>query len=85
MQNVSRPTTSISNSTQPNKGETWSSITTTWATETRTWLQASKLINNLGSIAFQYLSKEDLGYLLQEDRNKLILAQGSLITNLTRP
>jgi hypothetical protein len=83
--NTPKPTTSLSNSTQPNKGETWASITTTWANEVRTWLQASKLITNINSILYQYLSKEDLGLLLQEDRNRLIISSGSFITNQARP
>jgi len=85
MINQDKPTTSISNSTQPNRGETWASITTTWANEVRTWLQASKLMTNTSSILYQYLSKEDLGLLLQEDRNRLIISTGSFITNQARP
>ena len=83
--NQNRPSTSINNSTQPNKGETWASITTTWSNEVRTWLQVSKLITNTISILYQYLSKEDLGLLLQEDRNRLIISSGSFITNQARP
>ena len=44
--NVSKPTTSFSNSSKVSIGETWATITTTWATETRTWLAVSQLITN---------------------------------------
>jgi hypothetical protein len=47
MINVSKPTTSYSNSTKVSIGETWGSIPTTWETETRTWLEASQLIDNV--------------------------------------
>lgn len=51
MINVSKPTTSYSNSTKVSIGETWGSISTTWATETRTWLEASQLIENTSKSA----------------------------------
>ena len=44
--NVSKPSSSISNLTKINIGETWDSITTTWATETRTWDDMRSIIDN---------------------------------------
>ena len=44
--NVSKPTTSFSNSSKVSIGETWATITTTWAAETRTWLAVSQLFTN---------------------------------------
>jgi hypothetical protein len=83
--NTPKPTTSLSNSTQPNKGETWSSITTRWNEETRTWLQASKLINNQGSPMIGFLQREEGGYILQENMDRIIISSGSSITNVARP
>jgi hypothetical protein len=37
MQNISKPTTSLTNSNKVVQYETWDSNTTTWDTETRTW------------------------------------------------
>ena len=85
MQNQSKPTPSISNSTQPNKGETWASITTTWANEVRTWLQASKLMTNTGSPLVGFLQREEGGYILQENMDRIIISSGSSITNVARP
>lgn len=84
MINTSRPTTSQTNVSRPGEGETWASITTTFATETRTWLQASKLITNISSPLYQYLLA-DGGYLLQENRDRIILSNGSTFTNVNRP
>ncbi len=44
--NVSKPTTSLTNTTKVSFGELWSTITTTWAAETRTWLDMISLIDN---------------------------------------
>ena len=85
MINIDKPSTSISNSTQPNKGETWASITTTWANEVRTWLQASKLMTNTGSPLVGFLQREEGGYILQENMDRIIISSGSSITNVARP
>lgn len=56
--NVSKPTTSLTNSSKISIGETWGSITSTWASEVRDWLTCSQLISNsskprsLGSYTF---------------------------------
>jgi hypothetical protein len=83
--NQNKPTPSVSNSTRPSQGETWASITSTWATETRTWLQASKLIQNVGSSLIGFLQREEGGYILQENMDKIIISSGSSITNVARP
>ena len=44
--NISKPSTSLSNQVQPDRGITWASITTTWATETETWGEVSTLFTN---------------------------------------
>lgn len=44
--NVSRPISSLTNSTKINIEETWGSNTTTWGTETRTWGDMASLIDN---------------------------------------
>ena len=85
MINESKPTTSITNSTQPNRGETWASITSTWASEFRTWLQASKLMTNTGSPMIGFLQRENGGYILQENMDRIIISSGSSITNQARP
>lgn len=48
MINISKPTTSLSNTAKVSIGETWASITTTWVSESRTWLAVSQLIGNIG-------------------------------------
>lgn len=45
--NISKPSSSISNSTKVSHGETWATITTSWATETRTWASVSQLLSNI--------------------------------------
>jgi hypothetical protein len=85
MINESRPSSSIANATQPNRGETWASITSTWATETRTWLQASKLMTNTSSPMIGFLQREEGGYILQENMDRIIISSGSSITNQARP
>lgn len=44
--NVSKPSTSLVNTAQPDRGITWNTITTTWATETNTWDSVSALFEN---------------------------------------
>lgn len=44
--NVDKPTSSVTNTTKINIGETWGSITTSWATETRQWSQFASLLTN---------------------------------------
>jgi len=51
MINQSKPTTSYTNQTKINIGETWDSDTSTWDTETRTWGEmASKIVNESSGI-----------------------------------
>lgn len=52
--NESKPTTSLTNSTKINIGETWDSILSTWATESRTWDDMASIIDNIskGTIGF---------------------------------
>ena len=51
MINTSKPTTSLSNSAYPSRGETWASITSQWQNETHTWLQISQLISNSSKVS----------------------------------
>jgi hypothetical protein len=44
--NVSKPTTSLTNTTKASDAELWSTITTTYASETRSWLDMVSLIDN---------------------------------------
>lgn len=44
--NVSKPNTSLTNTTKINIGETWASNPYTWALETRTWADLQSLIDN---------------------------------------
>lgn len=44
--NVSKPSTSLTNTTKINIGETWASISSTWGAETRTWNDLQSLIDN---------------------------------------
>lgn len=46
MINGSKPTTSLTNTAQPDKGITWATISTTWSTETETWGEVSTLFTN---------------------------------------
>lgn len=49
--NEAKPTTSITNQTRIETGETWASIETTWATETRTWEQFASLLTNIARVS----------------------------------
>ncbi len=49
--NVSKPSTTLTNTDKVSSGETWASITTTWATETRTWVDMASLIDNLSKVS----------------------------------
>ena len=53
--NISKPTTSLTNSTKINIGETWASILTTWATETQTWADTNSTIDNITKGATGFL------------------------------
>ena len=44
--NVSKPTTTFTNSAKVASFETWATIATTWATETRIWLDCASVIDN---------------------------------------
>lgn len=48
--NISKPSTTIANTSKVSIGETWGSILTTWASETRTWLAISQLIANVAKV-----------------------------------
>lgn len=79
--NVSKPTTSLTNSTKASFAELWSTITTTWATETRTWLDMSSIIDNV--------SKDGTGFLWTNTRFPWIestpwLTEGGM-TNISKP
>ena len=44
--NETKPTTSLTNSTRINIGETWGSDLNTWAAELRTWAATISIITN---------------------------------------
>lgn len=44
--NISKPTTSVTNSSKVLNYETWDSNTSTWNTETRTWEQMGTIFTN---------------------------------------
>ena len=45
--NISKPTTTLANSTKINIGEVWNTDSFTWATESRTWDDMQSLIDNI--------------------------------------
>lgn len=45
--NVSKPSTSLSNTTKVVQYETWDSNTTTWDSETRNWNQMGTIWDNI--------------------------------------
>jgi hypothetical protein len=45
--NISKPSTSLTNTAKVTSYETWDSITTTWASETRTWDDMGSLMDNI--------------------------------------
>jgi hypothetical protein len=49
--NISKPSTSLTNSSKVASYETWDTITTTWAGETRTWDDMGSLIDNISKIS----------------------------------
>lgn len=49
--NVSKPTTSLTNSSRIGISETWDTIPTTWASETRTWDATISIITNATKIS----------------------------------
>lgn len=44
IKNLSKPSTSLTNSSKVSSAELWSTITPTWAAETRTWAQCASLM-----------------------------------------
>lgn len=44
--NTSKPTTSLTNTSKVQIGETWNTITTTWNSEVRTWDDLQSNIDN---------------------------------------
>jgi len=44
--NQAKPTSSMTNSTKVNIGETWATDSFTWVTESRTWDRTQSIINN---------------------------------------
>jgi len=49
--NETKPTTSLTNSTRINIGETWGSDLNTWAAELRTWAATISIITNSARIS----------------------------------
>lgn len=79
--NISKPSSSLTNTTKINIAETWATITTTWDTETRTWLDMASLIDNI--------TKGVTGFIWSISRfpwteDTPWLSEGG-ITNITKP
>jgi len=83
--NISKPSTSLTNTTTPVQYETWDSNTSTWNSETRTWNQMGTIWTNETSPLYQFLLVESGGYLLLESLGRMINASGSNITNVAKP
>jgi len=49
--NISKPSSSMTNQTKINIGESWATILTTWASETRSWGDMASLIDNITKIS----------------------------------
>jgi hypothetical protein len=45
--NTSKPSSSVTNATKINIGDTWNAILTTWASETRSWDATGSLVTNI--------------------------------------
>lgn len=52
--NVSKPTTTLSNTSKTSSGETWATITTSWATETKTWLGVGSFLTNTTKVSSSF-------------------------------
>lgn len=63
MINLDKPTSSISNTTRPSQGVTWSTWETPWEDEERTWRGLSQLFTNV-SISFELWSFRTTPWLL---------------------
>ena len=50
--NISKPTTSLSNSSKILGSDTWATITKTWTNETRSWSVVSKITNSFTDFGF---------------------------------
>lgn len=48
--NVSKPSTSLTNTDKISGAETWESIQTTWDSETRTWIECVSLFDNITKV-----------------------------------
>jgi len=45
--NISKPTTSLTNTDRIASYETWASVTSTWSSESRTWDDMGSLVDNV--------------------------------------
>jgi hypothetical protein len=52
--NVSKPTTTLTNSTKINIGETWGTDLNTWAAESRTWADTISVIDNISRVSSSF-------------------------------
>ncbi len=79
--NISKPSSSVSNQSKINIGETWDSDMNQWQNESRTWDDMASIIDNITKIYSGYLWAEStLPWQLATpwiDTNK--------ITNISRP
>lgn len=55
--NMSKPSTSLTNSSKVFDYETWATIPTTFATETRTWIDCISLIDNSSKISSSIINQ----------------------------
>lgn len=49
--NTTKPTSSMTNSSKVNIGETWGSDLFTWASELRTWAETQSIISNITKVS----------------------------------
>jgi hypothetical protein len=81
--NVSKPSTSLTNTTKVSFAELWSTITTTWASETRTWADCASLIDNLAKTTISPYLWSMISYPWLEDTPWDNVFDG--ITNIAKP
>lgn len=85
MNNISKPSSTVTNIALPSTGETWANDSQTWDEDFTTWDGSGSLITNLDSPLHQFLLLETGGNILTEDYARIIIADSSLITNISKP
>lgn len=49
--NVSKPSSSLSNTARPDTGLTWAQATMTWNAQTDTWSESGSLLDNVSRVS----------------------------------